>query len=92
MGPELLTPMHLIFLAILGLLLFGPKRLPEIGRSLGTGLREFRSSMNGTFGAENAHEYPAAPATPPTAPGVTATPSPGNAGEEPPPAGHQPLG
>ena len=62
MGPELLTPMHLLFLAILGLLLFGPKRLPEIGRSLGSGLREFKSSMNGIVGSDSAHEYPAAAA------------------------------
>jgi sec-independent protein translocase protein TatA len=46
MGVELLTPTHLIFLALLALLLFGPKRLPEIGRSLGSGIREFKSSIN----------------------------------------------
>jgi sec-independent protein translocase protein TatA len=39
--------MHLIFLAVLGLLLFGAKRLPEVGRSLGTGMREFKSSVTG---------------------------------------------
>ena len=46
MGLELFTPMHLLFLGILALLLFGPKRLPEIGRSLGNGIREFKSSVD----------------------------------------------
>ena len=39
--------MHIVFLAVLGLLLFGPKRLPEIGRSLGSGIREFKSTVTG---------------------------------------------
>jgi sec-independent protein translocase protein TatA len=47
MGVDLLTPTHLIFLALLALLLFGPKRLPEIGRSLGNGIREFKGSIDG---------------------------------------------
>jgi sec-independent protein translocase protein TatA len=47
MGIELFTPMHLLFLGILALLLFGPKRLPEIGRSLGNGIREFKSTVDG---------------------------------------------
>jgi sec-independent protein translocase protein TatA len=46
MGIELFTPMHLLFLGILALLLFGPKRLPEIGRSLGNGIREFKSNVD----------------------------------------------
>jgi sec-independent protein translocase protein TatA len=45
MGIDLVTPTHLIFLALLALILFGPKRLPEIGRSLGTGIREFKGSV-----------------------------------------------
>jgi sec-independent protein translocase protein TatA len=43
----LLTPTHIVFLAVLALLLFGAKRLPEVGRSLGTGMREFKDSVNG---------------------------------------------
>ena len=50
MGFDLITPMHLLFLAIAGLLLLGPKRLPDMGRSLGTGIREFKSSVTGTGG------------------------------------------
>jgi sec-independent protein translocase protein TatA len=47
MGFELFTPMHLIFLGLLALVLFGPKRLPELGRSLGNGIREFKGTVDG---------------------------------------------
>jgi sec-independent protein translocase protein TatA len=38
---------ELLLLGIVALLLFGPKRLPEMGRGLGKGLREFKSSVTG---------------------------------------------
>jgi sec-independent protein translocase protein TatA len=37
----------LIVILIVALLVFGPKRLPEIGRSLGRGMREFKDSIGG---------------------------------------------
>ncbi len=37
----------LILLLIVALLVFGPKRLPEMGRSLGKGMREFKDSLSG---------------------------------------------
>ena len=37
----------LIVILIVALLVFGPKRLPEIGRSLGRGMREFKESVSG---------------------------------------------
>jgi sec-independent protein translocase protein TatA len=37
----------LIVILIVALLVFGPKRLPEIGRSLGRGMREFKESITG---------------------------------------------
>ena len=37
----------LIVILIVALLIFGPKRLPEIGRSLGKGMREFKDSISG---------------------------------------------
>jgi sec-independent protein translocase protein TatA len=40
-----LQPIHIVFIFIVALLLFGPKRLPEIGRTIGKALNEFR---NGT--------------------------------------------
>ena len=41
----LTSPTHLIALLLIALLLFGAKRLPEIGRSLGNGMREFKDSV-----------------------------------------------
>jgi sec-independent protein translocase protein TatA len=40
-------PLEIAGLLLLALLLFGAKRLPEIGRSLGTGMREFKDSVSG---------------------------------------------
>jgi sec-independent protein translocase protein TatA len=45
MGSSFVSPTHLLLLAVVCLLLFGAKRLPEIGRSLGTGMREFKDSV-----------------------------------------------
>ena len=39
------NPLHIAFLVVILLLLFGAKRLPEIGRSLGSGMREFKESV-----------------------------------------------
>jgi sec-independent protein translocase protein TatA len=41
----LTSPTHLALLLLIALCLFGAKRLPEIGRSLGTGMREFKDSV-----------------------------------------------
>jgi sec-independent protein translocase protein TatA len=41
------NPIHLLFLGVLLLLVFGAKRLPEMGRSLGTGMRGFKDSLSG---------------------------------------------
>jgi sec-independent protein translocase protein TatA len=41
------NPLHIAILLLVVLLLFGAKRLPEIGRSLGTGLRGFKESLTG---------------------------------------------
>jgi sec-independent protein translocase protein TatA len=40
-------PMELLVVGIIALIVLGPKRLPEVGRSLGKGMREFRDSMAG---------------------------------------------
>jgi sec-independent protein translocase protein TatA len=48
MGSGLVSPVHIVFLVIAALLLFGAKRLPEIGRSLGHGMREFKESVTTT--------------------------------------------
>ena len=41
----LLQPMHLLVILGIALLVFGPKKLPELGKGLGDGIREFRSAM-----------------------------------------------
>jgi sec-independent protein translocase protein TatA len=41
------NPLHIAILLLVVLLLFGAKRLPEMGRSLGTGLRNFKESVTG---------------------------------------------
>ena len=41
----LTSPTHLALLLLIALLLFGAKRVPEIGRSLGSGMREFKESI-----------------------------------------------
>lgn len=45
--PSFVGPTEIILLLLLALLLFGAKRLPEIGRSLGRGMREFKDSVSG---------------------------------------------
>jgi sec-independent protein translocase protein TatA len=40
-------PMELIVVLVIALVVLGPKRLPDAGRSLGRGLREFRDSVTG---------------------------------------------
>jgi sec-independent protein translocase protein TatA len=52
------NPLHIAFLVVILLLVFGAKRLPEIGRSLGSGMREFKQSVTG----ESHSEQPALPA------------------------------
>jgi sec-independent protein translocase protein TatA len=47
MGAGLLQPTHIIFVIVIALLVFGPKRLPEMGRSIGNGIREFKDSIDG---------------------------------------------
>lgn len=44
---NLLRPSHLLLLALAALLLFGPSKLPELGRSFGTMLREFKRTFRG---------------------------------------------
>ena len=53
MGTSLFSPTHLVILLLVVLLLFGAKRLPEIGRSLGVGMREFKDSVTGVQEATN---------------------------------------
>lgn len=40
-------PLELVVVMVIALIVLGPKRLPEVGRSLGKGIREFKDSMSG---------------------------------------------
>ena len=60
------NPIHIAFLLVILLLVFGAKRLPEMGHSLGSGLRGFKDSLTGPADSQHAEELPAA--TPMTAP------------------------
>ena len=59
-------PTEIILLLLVALLLFGAKRLPEIGRSLGSGMREFKDSVSGTTKPTTELPVPTPEATPPT--------------------------
>ena len=50
---------EILILLLVALLIFGPKRLPEMGRSLGKGLREFKDSISGKDGDDDPDEVPA---------------------------------
>jgi sec-independent protein translocase protein TatA len=43
----LFQPLHLMVIAGIALLIFGPKKLPEFGKGLGEGIRGFKSAMQG---------------------------------------------
>ena len=45
MFENLFQPMHLLVILFIALLVFGPKKLPELGRGLGDGIRSFKDSM-----------------------------------------------
>jgi len=52
MGIE--NPVHLLFIAVVALVVLGPKRLPQLTRALGEGIREFREALSQGAGA---HEH-----------------------------------
>ena len=58
------NPLHILILLLVVLLVFGAKRLPEIGRSLGDGMRGFKDSLNGGTMHATSLEAPVAPAVP----------------------------
>jgi len=58
----------LVVILIVALLVFGPKRLPEIGHSLGKGMREFKDSITGSSDDDKNAELPARSADEPPPP------------------------
>jgi sec-independent protein translocase protein TatA len=76
------NPLHIAFLVVILLLVFGARRLPEIGRSLGSGMREFKDSISGDSkqatlppGPQQAAEPVAQPVAQPVASHVAAPPA-----------------
>ncbi|HYS43850.1 MAG TPA: twin-arginine translocase TatA/TatE family subunit [Geobacteraceae bacterium] len=47
MGRGLFQPTHLVFILLIVLIIFGPGKLPDLGRSLGKGIREFKDALSG---------------------------------------------
>jgi sec-independent protein translocase protein TatA len=75
MGIE--SPVHLLFIAVVALLVLGPKRLPALARALGQGIREFRQSLDVGAGSEEHTPPPAASAaSAPSASSETRAPAP----------------
>jgi TatA/E family protein of Tat protein translocase len=59
MGLE--NPVHLLFVAAVALVVLGPRRLPDLARALGKGMREFREALSA---GEHEHATQATPAAP----------------------------
>jgi len=55
------NPLHIAILLIVLLVVFGAKRLPEMGRSIGSGMREFKDSISGDTPALTQHTQPQPP-------------------------------
>jgi sec-independent protein translocase protein TatA len=53
-------PMEIVLVLVVALLILGPKRLPEAGRSIGRGMREFKDSISGATTDEDKTELAAA--------------------------------
>jgi sec-independent protein translocase protein TatA len=49
----LFQPMHLVVILFIALLVFGPKKLPELGKGLGDGIRMFKQGINSAESGEN---------------------------------------
>jgi sec-independent protein translocase protein TatA len=69
------NPLHIAFLLILLLLVFGAKRLPEMGRSLGSGMRGFKDTLSGEHTHEPHESVAAIPAQAPAVPAASTAPA-----------------
>jgi sec-independent protein translocase protein TatA len=66
------NPLHIAILVVILLVVFGAKRLPEMGRSIGTGMREFKDSISGDSSPPTLTQA----AQQPPQPAATQTPAP----------------
>jgi sec-independent protein translocase protein TatA len=53
---NIFQPTHLLLILVVALLVLGPKRLPEAGRALGNGIRDFRSAISGDQQQREPHD------------------------------------
>jgi sec-independent protein translocase protein TatA len=58
--PFNIGPMELIVVLIIALVVLGPKKLPDVGKSLGKGMREFKDSISGMAGGDDERDEPKA--------------------------------
>jgi sec-independent protein translocase protein TatA len=56
--PVNVGPTELIIVLVIALIVLGPKRLPEVGRSVGRGMREFKDSLSGVTGRDDEDDDP----------------------------------
>jgi sec-independent protein translocase protein TatA len=54
MGEGLFQPMHLLVILVIAIFIFGPKKLPELGKGLGEGIRGFKDAFNGGLSSDEA--------------------------------------
>lgn len=57
-------PLEIVIVLVIVLLIFGPKRLPDLGRSLGSGMRNFKDSVTGKDEDDQPSELPATESKP----------------------------
>jgi len=53
MGEGLFRPLHLLVILAIAIFIFGPKKLPELGKGLGEGIRGFKEALHGGMSSEN---------------------------------------
>ena len=88
---NIFQPTHLLLILVVALLVLGPKRLPEAGRAIGAGIRDFRSAMTGE--QREPHDELVSQASSVEATQPQAEPAPRQAEPAPPPAEPlQPVG
>jgi sec-independent protein translocase protein TatA len=79
------NPVHLLFVAVIALIVLGPRRLPELARAVGKGVREFREAVGGASLKDPPETEMAA--LPPGEPVVAAAPEPDLVATPPAPPG-----
>jgi sec-independent protein translocase protein TatA len=55
--PGSIGPMELVIVLAIALIVLGPKKLPEVGRSIGKGMREFKDSLSGDRQSDEDDDY-----------------------------------